>query len=227
MDMNVSAIYMITNKLNGKRYIGKALNVRLRFISHCVKPKRLWRSTKRSKLNYDINKYGKDQFEVSVLHEFKNDQEYYLEGFYYEKYYMATLEPEYNIMFGCDGGGKTQGLDLDDDDYTLKARTNWNQQVAKFKSLYPTLESYLQDHVPTASVAKIAVRDTLSDNIKELCAKKKITIMKLEDETGLKRGTVYRWDKSIPSVKSLQLVSQYLKVSMDRLLRGVDYGNKA
>ena len=67
----------------------------------------------------------------------------------------------------------------------------------------------------------------LLDNIKELCSKKKITIMKLEDETGLKRGTVYRWDKSIPSVKSLQLVSQYLKVSMDRLLRGVDYGNKA
>lgn len=66
----------------------------------------------------------------------------------------------------------------------------------------------------------------LLNNIKALCAKKKITIMKLEDETGLKRGTVYRWDKSIPSVKSLQLVAQYFKVSMDRLLRGVDYGNK-
>lgn len=50
--------------------------------------------------------------------------------------------------------------------------------------------------------------------------------MKLEDETGLPRGTVYRWDKSAPNIKSLQKVAQYFKVTIDRLLKGVDYGNK-
>lgn len=66
----------------------------------------------------------------------------------------------------------------------------------------------------------------LLENIKALCAKKKITIMKLEDETGLKRGTVYRWDKSIPSGKSLQIVARYFKVSVNRLLKDVDWVTK-
>lgn len=65
----------------------------------------------------------------------------------------------------------------------------------------------------------------LKENIQDLCDKKKITIMKLEDETGLPRGTVYRWDKAAPNVKSLLKVAQYFHVTIDRLLKGVNYGD--
>lgn len=155
VDIGTMGIYMITNKLNGRRYIGKSSNIELRFRSHCVRPKRKWESTKQSKLSYDINKLGEENFTVSVLKKFESLKDYLQEGFYYEKYYMANLQPEYNIMFGCSGGGKTKGLNIEDDDYTLKARTNWNEQVEFFKSHYPTLDAYLAENSPTSTTGKL------------------------------------------------------------------------
>ena len=65
------------------------------------------------------------------------------------------------------------------------------------------------------------LNNLLYNNIKELCAKKNTTINKLEDEAGLARGTIYRWDKSMPSLDSVYKVAKCLNVTINRLLKEV------
>ena len=88
---NKSGIYMLTCKVNGKRYIGQSQNIRKRLIAH--------RSNKHKYHNQIIKnaiaKYGWENFEAIVL-EFcpveKLDER--------EIYYIAELKPEYNIKAG-------------------------------------------------------------------------------------------------------------------------------
>lgn len=60
----VSAIYCITNKLNGKKYIGQSINVYERIKQH----KREWKYPKRiNPLYRDIQEYGLENFEFKVI----------------------------------------------------------------------------------------------------------------------------------------------------------------
>ena len=89
-NLEISGIYIITNSINGKRYIGS---------SNCIR-KRLWKH--RSLLRHNKhenpylqnawNKYGEDNFTYSVLEEC--EIQVLLER---EQYYIDTLTPEYNI----------------------------------------------------------------------------------------------------------------------------------
>ena len=55
-------IYKITNKINGLSYIGQSVHIERRFIEHCL-------PSKTSKISCAIQKYGKDNFDFSVLEE--------------------------------------------------------------------------------------------------------------------------------------------------------------
>lgn len=89
-NLEISGVYIITNSINGKRYIGSSNNIR----------KRLWKH--RSLLRHDKhenphlqnawNKYGEDNFVYSILEEC--DVSILLER---EQYYIDILKPEYNI----------------------------------------------------------------------------------------------------------------------------------
>ena len=52
-------IYKITNKINGKKYVGQSNNINRRFSEHCL----------RSEIPIDIaiQKYGKENFVFEVL----------------------------------------------------------------------------------------------------------------------------------------------------------------
>jgi group I intron endonuclease len=90
--MNNSGIYKITNSVNGKIYVGSAVDLRKRWGNH------------KSNLNVGINKskhlqaawnkYGQDSFEFSVI-EYVEDKTKLIER---EQYYIDTLSPEYNIL---------------------------------------------------------------------------------------------------------------------------------
>ena len=90
----VSGIYMLTCRANGKRYIGKSKNIRKRLLEH-----------KRCKsfaplICKAIAKYGWDAFDKEILEVCPIEE---LDE--KEIYYIAKFQPEYNLTKG--GGGPT------------------------------------------------------------------------------------------------------------------------
>ncbi len=56
------------------------------------------------------------------------------------------------------------------------------------------------------------------DKIRVLCDERKISIAKLEKETGIGNGTISRWDISSPTVTNLKKVANYFEITMGELL---------
>lgn len=83
-------IYIVTNLVNGKRYIGQSKNIQRRFWEHrCITHE------ENKELRADLIQYGKENFSYEVLEECEPEQ---LDD--KERYYIAELKPEYNIATG-------------------------------------------------------------------------------------------------------------------------------
>ena len=86
-------IYKITNKINGKSYIGQSNNIERRLKEH----KYISSETNKS-LKKAYKKYGKENFEFSILEQCKLEE---LDE--KEIYYISTLKPKYNRTSGGNG----------------------------------------------------------------------------------------------------------------------------
>lgn len=96
---NMIGIYKITNKENGKTYIGQSNNIERRFSEHCYKGEKA-----RIPLDIAIQKYGKDAFNFEILEECPLEKLNQREA-YWIKYYN-TVETGYN----CSKGGDQQSI---------------------------------------------------------------------------------------------------------------------
>ena len=85
-------IYKITNKINGKSYIGQSVDIKRRFMEHRT-PRGQATSIKLA-----IKKYGKDNFSFEVLEECSPDA---LDE--REIWWISELKPEYNRTAGGSG----------------------------------------------------------------------------------------------------------------------------
>lgn len=56
------------------------------------------------------------------------------------------------------------------------------------------------------------------DRIKELASSKGLSLNGLEEACGLSTNTIYRWDKSSPSVDKVVKVAEYFGVSLQYML---------
>jgi|LSQX01.1.fsa_nt_gb group I intron endonuclease len=84
-------IYLITNKINNKRYVGKSININKRIGEHFREAG--YERNINKPLYKDIKKYGRENFDVEVLEECNEEDLVDREQYYYEK-----LKPEYNIV---------------------------------------------------------------------------------------------------------------------------------
>jgi group I intron endonuclease len=91
-------IYQATNKVNGKKYIGQTTydKLRKRISTH-------WWYANNSDSNLPfpnaLRKYGKDNFDWTILEECNTDQRGQR-----EMYWIDKIKPEYNATLGGDGG---------------------------------------------------------------------------------------------------------------------------
>ncbi len=63
----------------------------------------------------------------------------------------------------------------------------------------------------------------ITNRIKETAKQKGVSIPMLEDQCGLGRNTIYKWDQSPPSVTKVEKVADLLDVSIDYLVKGRDH----
>lgn len=58
----------------------------------------------------------------------------------------------------------------------------------------------------------------LYENIKAVCKEKNIPMYQVEDDTGLPRGSISKWQTVKPSYDKVKAVATRLEVSMDSLV---------
>lgn len=103
---SVCGIYSITNKINGKRYIGQSININRRFIEHKNDPFNINCKDYDMAIYRAIRKYGLDNFNFEILEQCDkselNDKE-----IYWIDYYNS-----YNNGYNCTRGGNSDHTHL-------------------------------------------------------------------------------------------------------------------
>lgn len=124
MIRDICGIYMITNTLNNKFYIGCSLDIKKRWDTHRIRYKT--QGTEYNKPLYiEMREFGIKNFKIEVLEECKQDV-----LFEREKHYIETLnaiEKGYNVMYGEDNHGNAK---LTSEDVIL-IRTAYNNKERK------------------------------------------------------------------------------------------------
>ena len=101
-----SGIYKITNKLNQKFYIGKSKNIEGRWKQHKY-------ATDSTPLHLAMQKYGSDQFELSILEICDDEEKLSEKEIYWIEYYNAYESDNYNATRGGDGASHPVKLSHD------------------------------------------------------------------------------------------------------------------
>lgn len=109
-------IYKITNKVNGKMYIGQTkTSIEERMRKHYSDAK--WEKGVTG-VDAAIRKYGEDNFQVDIICECDNEELNDLEVFYIEKYDTFNTPKGYNLTPGGQSG--YSGLNLNSNDVIQK-----------------------------------------------------------------------------------------------------------
>ena len=92
-------IYLITNKVNGKKYVGKTQKGYLnRFKEHL----RAYGHGERQYLHCAMNKYGAENFTVELLAQVEDDSWEFWEKYYISQLHTHYSEGGYNVTRGGD-----------------------------------------------------------------------------------------------------------------------------
>ena len=62
---------------------------------------------------------------------------------------------------------------------------------------------------------------TIYENIQTVCKEKGLTVNKVENDLGIERSLLYKWQTVDPGSRRLKAVAEYLGVTVDRLLLDV------
>jgi len=117
-------IYKITNKINGKFYIGQSINIKSRIADHFS----LCRSSKNYPISRAIAKYGKENFDVDILaicqiSELNKK----------ERYYIKKFKPDYNVSSGGVGNRGHKVSAETKKVLSIKSKLNWLKKTDEEK----------------------------------------------------------------------------------------------
>lgn len=128
MIKKISAVYKITNTITGDFYIGSSNNVKRRWEEH--KKLSVWRKCPNNPMYLEMQKYGKDKFELQILAEV--EIELLKEK---EQQLIELLKPTYN-------NNNAKGLDVK---RQKEYQKEYYQQNRENKKKYDK-EHYQQNH---------------------------------------------------------------------------------
>ena len=130
----ICGVYKITNKLNGKFYIGSSNDVEHRWRQHRLQLKD--KTHKNKHLQYAWNLYGEDNFMFDIIEECFPEMQ-----FEREQYYLDTLNPfeerGYNIV-------RRISKEYLSDNYTTKKCIICNKEYSTFSHLSKYCENCKQ-----------------------------------------------------------------------------------
>lgn len=123
-------IYKITNKVNGKIYVGKTTRqLTVRFKAHIKSSE----NGSKTKLHNAIRKHGKDNFYIQTIENVNN------KNLLNEKeiYYISILSPDYNMTAGGDGGDTSLSINYKQNHSYKCLRGECHPRFGKFGELSP------------------------------------------------------------------------------------------
>ena len=214
MENHYNCIYMYTNKINGKGYVGKAEDFLIRKQQH------IYRSYNKKCKDYNvpfhraIRKYGIESLEVTILKENLTEDEMN----YWEDYYIETFDlyakngKGYNVAKGGRGGNTFAGKTEKEMEEIFNDEWKQKQSEAKKGKNHPMYGKHLSEET----------KQKMSENHADVSGKNHPMYGKhLSEETKNKISEANK-GKNNPKAKR---VAQYDK--QGNLIRIWDYAKKA
>ena len=127
MEEKIMGVYKITNKINGKCYIGKSVDIARRWSEHKSASKRKKSKESKHPLMRAFRKRGFNNFDFNIL-ETSNDED---KLFDLEKKYYDEISPEYNMTSYGGLGKNVYKIDID----TLKIIDKYDSVVKAGESV--------------------------------------------------------------------------------------------
>ncbi len=167
VESKVAYIYKITNKINGKLYIGETIQ----------NYKDRWRQHKNFQSQYytcpilkqAFIKYGIDNFNFEVIQECSFDERFELEKKYIEKYNSIAPYGGYNFLPGGEGGGFLGKTHSDE------TRKKLSEASRKFYEENPNYyETYREKHIAATKAAGISERVKNSEKYQKALAEGRV-----------------------------------------------------
>lgn len=157
--MGKHKVYLITNKVNDTKYIGKTSgSLQERFKQH----KRRSKSDKMKsyRLHHSMKKHGFDNFQIELLEEFETENEAYEAEVKYIAKYDTYHGDGYNLTLGGTGAGhgehnpksKLLNEDVSHIKWILSNVDTTNKQVAKYYGVSANSILKIQKHVTWVNV---------------------------------------------------------------------------
>ena len=114
----MKGIYIITNNINGKRYVGLSRNIKQRFLEHRA-PKNV--KNKTTNLAKAFRKYGLESFSFEILEEVEDENNLFIR----EMFWIERLDPEYNMNNGGIGNLGHKVNKETKQKISIKNKNNW------------------------------------------------------------------------------------------------------
>lgn len=221
--MRIHYIYKITNKINGKIYIGQSVNPKARWQKHISNSKK-YHKNRTYYLQRSLGKYGKDNFLFEIIDQCNSFEESNSKEIYWIAYYDST-NPE--IGMNLTKGGLSHPIS----DEIKKRLSNYNKgNVTVFGEMHPF--SKLKDS-DVILIRKLYSEGADAKDLAEKFGIKKQVVHKIINYITWKhipgpikgkdyvrvRGKVYSEEETINKLKEKAKVNNFLKKSKKRKIR--------
>lgn len=188
---NIGYIYRITNKINGKMYIGQTHNYyKTRWSQHKKEAFKKHRKSYNYPLYKSFRKYGIDNFEFKVI-EICLIEELDAREIYWIKYYNT-----YSNGYNCTLGGKGKSVNQFDED------------------------KIIEEYKETKNMSQISKAHNCSRNtIKNILLKNNVNLKAIKDNNKDKGFTILQYDKKFNLLRkfnSLHETGKWLETSLNK-----------